>query len=77
MRPILFDVDTATTPAQMAICFPGRPHRFVTIPIRSAFPPRLDPKAIAMWEFMAFTPAKLAELDTRAVEVGDPVNGPW
>ena len=34
MRPILWDVDANADPPTMTICFVGRPHDFVTLPIR-------------------------------------------
>jgi hypothetical protein len=67
-RPILFDVDVSAKPARMTLCFSGRPHRFITVRIRSDVASADEGAMAALQEIDAFTPEQLLLLAESAVE---------
>lgn len=73
MRPILFDVNAAA--AQMTLCFPGRPNRYITVRMRSAGITPGTAGALAVAELDALTPLAL-ELLRECARPGDPPPDP-
>jgi len=73
ISPTLTSVDADARPPTMTVCFPGIPHRFVTVRILSDATTRDELKRAAFREFEAFSEGELELLS----DVAKPIPGSY
>ena len=75
IRPIIFGLELRDEP-RMTICFPGRPNRFITVPIRSPGITRTETERAAVAQLLSYSAYELEVLRTSAAADPAPTDYP-